>query len=205
MNIQADHLIKRIMKIAIIKYNAGNIMSVNYALKRIGYNAVVTDDDQFIRNADRVIFPGVGEAATTMNYLKEKGIDELIRELQQPVLGICLGLQLLCIHSEEGDTPCIGVFDTKIKHFAPMNKIPHMGWNRIFGLKSNLFKGIPENSYVYFVHSYYAEMSDDAIAKCDYITDFSAALQRENYYATQFHPEKSGTIGQKILKNFIEN
>lgn len=198
------------MKLVIIKYNAGNIESVNNALNRLGVNAEITADHDKIRKADKVIFPGVGEASTTMNYLKENGLDELIVSLKQPVLGICLGLQLMCSHSEENDTPCLGIFDEKVKRFIPkqgeefITKVPHMGWNAITDLKSEIFTGELENEYVYFVHSYYAEKSEHTIATCNYILPFSAALHRDNFYATQFHPEKSGSIGAKILENFLQ-
>ncbi|MDX8340188.1 imidazole glycerol phosphate synthase subunit HisH [Draconibacterium sp. IB214405] len=198
------------MNIVIIKYNAGNIESVNNALNRLGVNAEITADHDKIRNADKVIFPGVGEASTTMAYLRENKLDELIVSLKQPVLGICLGLQLMCSHSEENDTPCLGIFDEKVKRFIPnpgeeyITKVPHMGWNAIKDLKSDLFTAELENEYVYFVHSYYAEKSEHTIATCNYILPFSAALHRDNFYATQFHPEKSGTIGAKILENFLK-
>ena len=198
------------MKLVIIKYNAGNIESVNNALNRLGVNAEITADHDKIRNADKVIFPGVGEASTTMAYLRENGLDELIVSLKQPVLGICLGLQLMCSHSEENDTTCLGIFDEKVKRFIPkageeyITKVPHMGWNAISNLKSDIFNTELENEYVYFVHSYYAEKSEHTIATCDYILPFSAALHRDNFYATQFHPEKSGTIGAKILENFLQ-
>ena len=198
------------MNIVIIKYNAGNIESVNNALNRLGVNAEITADHDKIRNADKVIFPGVGEASTTMAYLRENKLDELIVSLKQPVLGICLGLQLMCSHSEENDTECLGIFDEQVKRFIPkpgeafVTKVPHMGWNAIKDLKSDLFTADLENEYVYFVHSYYAEKSEHTIATCDYILPFSAALHRDNFYATQFHPEKSGTIGAKILENFLK-
>lgn len=198
------------MNIVIIKYNAGNIESVNNALNRLGVNAEVTADHEKIRNADKVIFPGVGEASTTMAYLRENKLDELIVSLKQPVLGICLGLQLMCSHSEENDTPCLGIFDEKVKRFIPkageeyITKVPHMGWNAIKDLKSDIFNIELEEEYVYFVHSYYAEKSEHTIATCDYILPFSAALHRDNFYATQFHPEKSGGIGAKILENFLK-
>lgn len=198
------------MKIVIIKYNAGNIESVNNALNRLDVNAEITADPEKIRNADKVIFPGVGEASTTMAYLRETKLDELIISLKQPVLGICLGLQLMCSHSEENDTKCLGIFDEKVKRFIPkpgeeyITKVPHMGWNAITGLKSDIFCTELENEYVYFVHSYYAEKSVHTIATCDYILPFSAALHRDNFYATQFHPEKSGSIGAKILENFLK-
>jgi len=194
------------MKVVIIKYNAGNIRSVLFALERIGVNAIVTDDHNEIRSADRVIFPGVGEASSAMNYLKQKGLDVLIRSLTQPVLGICLGMQLMCSFSEENNTTCLGIFEEKVKLF-PVNgfKIPQIGWNNITHLKSNLFRGITENAYMYFVHSYYVEKCDDAIALTNYVSEYSSAVQKNNFYAVQFHPEKSGEEGQKILENFIFN
>ncbi|WP_340113982.1 imidazole glycerol phosphate synthase subunit HisH [Maribellus mangrovi] len=198
------------MNIVIIKYNAGNIESVNNALNRLGVNAEITADHKKIKKADKVIFPGVGEASTTMAYLRKQGLDKLIVSLKQPVLGICLGLQLMCSHSEENNTDCLGIFDEKVKRFIPkpgeefVTKVPHMGWNAISVLKSELLAGIPENEYVYFVHSYYAEKSEHTIATCNYINPFSAALHKDNFYATQFHPEKSGTIGAKILDNFLK-
>ncbi len=198
------------MNLVIIKYNAGNIESVNNALNRLGVNAEVTADPAKILNADKVIFPGVGEASTTMTYLRQHKLDELIVSLKQPVLGICLGLQLMCSHSEEGNTECLGIFDEKVKRFVPkageefVTKVPHMGWNAIRNLKSDLFAGINENEYVYFVHSYYAESSEHTIASCDYINPFSAALSKGNFFATQFHPEKSGTVGARILENFLK-
>ncbi len=198
------------MNLVIIKYNAGNIESVKNALNRMGVNAEITADPEKIRNADKVIFPGVGEASTTMTYLREHKLDELIVSLKQPVLGICLGLQLMCSHSEENNTTCLGIFEEKVKRFTPkageefITKVPHMGWNSIKNLKSDLFSAELENEYVYFVHSYYAEKSEHTIATCDYIVPFSAALHRDNFYATQFHPEKSGSIGAKVLANFIE-
>lgn len=194
------------MKVVIIKYNAGNIRSVLFALERIGVEAVVTDDHDEIRSADRVIFPGVGEASSAMKYLKEKGLDKLIASLTQPVLGICLGMQLMCSHSEENDTPCLGIFDEKVKRFPDTAgfKIPQIGWNNIFGLKTQLFSGVSENAYMYFVHGYYVESCENAIAKTDYIAEYSSALHKNNFYAVQFHPEKSGEVGQKILENFIK-
>jgi imidazole glycerol-phosphate synthase subunit HisH len=197
------------MKIVIIKYNAGNIRSVDFALQRLGISALITDDHEEIRNADRVIFPGVGEASTTMSYLKSHHLDTLICNLKQPVLGICLGLQLMCTHSEEGDTECLGIFPEKVKKFvlnsddSGLFKIPHMGWNSVAALRSPLFKEISEEDYFYFVHSFYATTGADTAAVCNYLIPFSAALQRDNFYATQFHPEKSGKTGAKILENFI--
>ena len=198
------------MNIVIIKYNAGNIESVNNALNRLGVNAEITADYDKIKKADKVIFPGVGEASTTMEYLRKQELDKLIVSLKQPVLGICLGLQLMCSHSEENDTECLGIFDEKVKRFIPkpgqefITKVPHMGWNAIHNLKGDIFAGVNEKEYVYFVHSFYAEKSEHTIATCDYINPFSAALHRDNFYATQFHPEKSGTIGAKILDNFLK-
>jgi glutamine amidotransferase len=197
------------MKIVIIKYNAGNIRSVDFALQRLGVSALITADHDEIRNADRVIFPGVGEASTTMSYLKHHKLDTLICDLRQPVLGVCLGLQLMCSYSEENDTKCLGIFPEKVKKFIPqpedttLFKVPHMGWNSISGLKTTLFDNISEEEYFYFVHSYYATTGVDTIATCNYLIPFSAALNRNNYYATQFHPEKSGKTGAKILENFI--
>lgn len=197
-------------QIVIIKYNAGNIESVNNALNRLGVNAEITADPEKIKNAEKVIFPGVGEASTTMKYLREHKLDELIISLKQPVLGICLGLQLMCSHSEENDTPCLGIFDEKVKRFLPqpgkefITKVPHMGWNSITNLKSEIFSDEIENQYVYFVHSYFASVGEHTSATCNYIVPFSAALQKDNFYATQFHPEKSGTIGAKILENFLK-
>ncbi len=197
------------MKIVIIKYNAGNIESVNNALNRLGVNAEITADPEKIRSADKVIFPGVGEASTTMEYLRKHKLDELIVSLKQPVLGICLGLQLMCSHSEENDTKCMGIFNEKVKRFVPkpgkefVTKVPHMGWNAITNLKSNLFTQETENKYVYFVHSFYAGIGEHTAATCNYILPFSASLQKDNFYATQFHPEKSGSVGAKILENFI--
>ncbi len=197
------------MKIVIIKYNAGNIESVNNALNRLNINAEITADPDKIRNADKVIFPGVGEASTTMEYLQKHGLDKLIVSLKQPVLGICLGLQLMCSHSEENNTNCLGIFDEKVIRFIPkpgeefITKVPHMGWNAIINLKSKLFSEEIENQYVYFVHSYFAGLGKHTVATCNYINPFSAALQKDNFYATQFHPEKSGTVGAQILENFI--
>mgnify|MGYP001163164292 CR=1 FL=1 len=197
------------MEVVIIKYNAGNIESVCNALHRLGVQAEVTDDPERIGAADRVIFPGVGEAANTMAYLRARGLDGVIRSLTQPVLGICLGLQLMCAHSEEGDTPCLGIFGEVVHKFvsAPgrehVDKVPHMGWNAIYHLKGRIFTPAMEHQYVYFVHSYYAEAGEHTSALCNYMKPFSAALQKENFYATQFHPEKSGDVGSAILENFI--
>ncbi len=192
------------MKVAIIKYNAGNIQSVAFALNRLGIEPKITDDSSEILKADKVIFPGVGEAGTTMAYLKKKGLDVLIKGLTQPVLGICLGLQLMCSHSEEGDTKCLGIFEEKVKKFEPKLKVPHMGWNNISNLLGGIFNTELEKEYVYFVHSYYSTIGGHTTALTNYINPFSAALQKDNFFATQFHPEKSGTIGAKILTNFIE-
>jgi len=194
------------MKVVVIKYNAGNIRSVLFALERIGVDAIVTDDHDEIRSADRVIFPGVGEASSAMKYLKEKGLDTLISSLTQPVLGICLGMQLMCKHSEENDTECLGIFDQTVRLFPQEGfKIPQIGWNNITHLKTNLFRGVNEDAYMYFVHSYYVEKCDNAIALTDYISEYSSAVQKDNFYAVQFHPEKSGEAGQLILENFIYN
>ena len=190
--------------IAIIKYNAGNVQSVQYALQRMGMESVVTDDEEEIRKASKVIFPGVGHANSAMAYLREKELDKIIVELQQPVLGICLGMQLMCNHSAEGDTTCLGIFDTDIKLFeSPTLKVPQTGWNNIYDYQSVLFNGLKEDAFVYNVHSYYAAISNDTAAKTDYILPYSAALQKNNFYAVQFHPEKSGAVGETILKNFI--
>lgn len=190
--------------IAIIKYNAGNIRSVENALYRLGYESVITDDAHIIRNAEKVIFPGVGEASSAMKYLKEHHLDILLKSLNQPVLGICLGQQLLCSHSEEADTDCLGIFDALVKKFPPQELVPHMGWNNLRELKGDLFRGIESADNVYFVHSYYTEICAETSAICDYILPFSAALQKGNFYATQFHPEKSAGIGEKILQNFLD-
>ena len=194
------------MKVAVVKYNAGNIRSVDYALKRLGVEAVITADEAVLRAADKVIFPGVGEAETTMDFLRAGGMDRLIKELRQPVLGICLGMQLMCRHSEEGDANCLGIFDTEVKRFIPqqhMDKVPHMGWNTITNVKGGLFNKQLENKFVYFVHSYYVPVNEYTAATTDYILPFSAALHKDNFYATQFHPEKSGSVGEVILKNFL--
>jgi len=192
------------MDIAVIKYNAGNIGSVANALERLGQTCLVTDDQEEIRRADKVIFPGVGEASSTMKYLKDKGLDIIIPSLKQPVLGICLGMQLMCSWSEEGNTPALGIFPEKVEQFRGSMKVPHMGWNSIRFNPVGLFSGLEPGCFVYFVHSYYAEKGDATLATCEYGGTFSAALHRNNFYAVQFHPEKSGPVGQHILKNFIE-
>lgn len=195
------------MKLVIVKYNAGNIQSVLYALERIGCSADVTDVAADIEAADKVIFPGVGEASTAMDYLRGRGLDEVIRGLRQPVLGICLGMQLLCSYSEENDTDCLGVFEERVCRFAPPDgvlKVPQIGWNNIFDLRSRLFDGVADGSWCYFVHGYYASLGDHTIARTDYVQPYSSALHRGNFYGVQFHPEKSAETGEKILKNFIE-
>jgi len=189
--------------IAILKYNAGNIMSVKNALNRLGYESIITDNPEELRRADKVIFPGVGEAGSAMKYLTERGLDSTIISLKQPVLGICLGMQLMCRHSEEADTSCLGIFDTEVRLFPPVDKIPHMGWNNFFTLKGDLFRGVSPEDDVYFVHSYYPEISTFTTATCDYILPFSASMEKDNFYATQFHPEKSAGVGEIILKNFL--
>lgn len=190
--------------IAILKYNAGNIKSVQNALTRSGYENMITDNPEELMNADKVIFPGVGEAGSAMLYLRERGLDKVIISLKQPVLGICLGLQLMCRHSDEADTQCLGLFDTDVRLFPPVEKVPHMGWNNFLTVKGDLYKGISVNDDLYYVHSYYAEICSSTSATCDYILPFSASMQKENFYATQFHPEKSAGAGEKIMKNFLE-
>lgn len=192
------------MKVAIVKYNAGNVQSVKYALQRLGVNPVLTNDAEELRSADRVIFPGVGEAASAMKSLKENKLDQLIPQLKQPTLGVCLGLQLMCRHSEEGDTTCLGVFDLGVKRFEPLLKVPHMGWNKLENLKTPFLVNLPEEPFVYFVHSYYAETGPHTIASTTYMHPFSAALHKDNFYAIQAHPEKSGKVGAAILQNFLE-
>lgn len=207
------------MKLVIVKYNAGNIQSVLYALERIGCGAEVTDDKARIAGADKVIFPGVGEASTAMEYLRARGLDVVIRGLRQPVLGICLGMQLLCSYSEENDTDCLGIFEERVRKFEPgdgpakvsqnvaapaATKVPQIGWNNIYDLETPLFDGVADGSWCYFVHGYYAALGTHAIAKTDYVQPYSSALHRGNFYGVQFHPEKSAQTGEKILKNFIE-
>ncbi|MGR3857763.1 imidazole glycerol phosphate synthase subunit HisH [Chryseobacterium indologenes] len=189
--------------IAIIKYNGGNVNSVQNALNRMNVDSVITDDPEQILKADKVIFPGVGEASSTMKRLKEKELDLLIPGLTQPVLGICLGMQLMCGENEEGDTAGMGIFDINVRKFPAKDIVPHMGWNTVSGQTSPLFSGIEKSSDVYFVHSYYCELSDYTTSVCDYILPFSASLQKDNFYAVQFHPEKSGIVGNQIVKNFI--
>ncbi|MEO5905171.1 MAG: imidazole glycerol phosphate synthase subunit HisH [Saprospiraceae bacterium] len=190
--------------IVIVKYNAGNITSVKNAVERLGYECAVTDDVEEILVAEKVIFPGVGEASSAMNYLKQRQMDNLIRSLKQPVLGICLGQQLLCNHSEEGDVTCLGIFNASVKKFPSLDIVPHMGWNNLQNLKSPLLEGVSENDDVYFVHSYYSEVCEDTTATCDYIVPFSAVMQKDNFYSTQFHPEKSANVGERILRNFLK-
>lgn len=195
------------MKVAVVKYNAGNIYSVDYGLKRLGVEAVITSDKETLMSADKVIFPGQGEAATTMEYLRARGMDKLIRDLRQPVLGICIGMQLMCHHSEEGDVDCLGIFDADVKRFQPSrheDKVPHMGWNTLKNVRSKLFEGFDKEEFVYFVHSYYVPINEHTAAVTEYILPYSSALHKDNFYATQFHPEKSGAVGERILKNFLE-
>lgn len=194
------------MNVAIVKYNAGNIYSVAHALKRLGINALVTADPNELAAADKVIFPGVGEAFTTMQYLRTHNLDKIICDLKQPVLGICLGMQLMCESSEEGNTDCLGIFDTSVKRFIPQrheDKVPHMGWNTLSDVKSGLFSDQLADKFVYFVHSYYVPVNEHTIATTEYILPFSAAMHKDNFYATQFHPEKSGSVGELILQNFL--
>ena len=195
------------MELTIIKYNAGNIQSVLYALERIGMHAEVTDDMERIKNSDKVIFPGVGEASSAMRYLQERKLDRLICGLSQPVLGICLGMQLMCRYSAENDTECLGIFDEEVNLFKATEtgiKIPQIGWNTIYNLSTPLFKDVPEQSYCYFVHSYYASIGEHTIGTTDYITPYSSALHKNNFYGVQFHPEKSAAVGEQILRNFLE-
>ena len=193
------------MKIAIVKYNAGNVESVKNALNRLGIKPILTDDAETLQSADKVIFPGVGEASTAMNYLREKRLDEVIKSLQKPVLGVCLGMQLLCSYSNESETTCLGILPYTVRKFVSDTlKVPQIGWNNIFNLQGEIFEGIAENSFVYFVHSFYVESGAETVATCDYGLNFSAAAQYKNFYAVQFHPEKSGEIGAKILENFLK-
>ncbi|MFT3947975.1 MAG: imidazole glycerol phosphate synthase subunit HisH [Agriterribacter sp.] len=198
------------MNLVIIKYNAGNIQSVLYALDRVGISAKVTDDIAEIQQADKVIFPGVGEASSAMKYLKERELDIVIKHLKQPVLGICLGMQLMCRFSEENNVDCLNIFDEDVKYFGKAAnadnklKIPQIGWNNIFDLKGPLFENVPQNSYTYFVHSYYAALGEHTIATTDYVIPYSSALHKDNFYGAQFHPEKSAGIGEQILKNFVQ-
>lgn len=195
------------MDVAIVKYNAGNICSVVNAMRRLGVEPLVTDDPAKLMAAERVIFPGQGEASSTMKYLRERGLDKVICSLKQPVLGICIGMQLMCRHSQEGDTDCLGIFDADVKLFTPKEhaeKVPQMGWNTIVDTRSQLFKGFCQPEYVYFVHSYYVPMNEFTAACTEYTRPYSSALHKENFYATQFHPEKSGKVGERILRNFLE-
>ena len=190
--------------IAIIKYNAGNIRSVQNAVSRLGYKSIITDNPDDIRKADKVIFPGVGEASTAMSYLKERKLDKVILSLKQPVLGICLGLQLMSKFSEEGNTKCLGIFDTVTKKLPPLDKVPHMGWNNFSEFKySTLLNGISLKDDVYYVHGYYAEPCNETIAICNYITKCSSIMKKDNFYAMQFHPEKSASVGEQLLTNFL--
>ena len=194
------------MDVAIVKYNAGNIYSVVNAMKRLGIEPVLTDDAEMLQKADHVLFPGQGQAREAMEYLKAHQLDQVIKNLKQPVLGICVGQQLLCRHSEEGDVDCIGIFDVDVKRFQPQkheDKVPAMGWNEIYDLKTELYKGL-SHPYSYFVHSYYVPLCEETIAKADYILPYSASLHKDNFYTCQFHPEKSGKVGEQILKNFLE-
>lgn len=194
------------MKTVIIKYNAGNVQSVMYALDRLGASYLLTDDEAEIRSADKVIFPGVGEASTAMAYLRQRGLDKLIPSLKQPVLGTCVGMQLMCRYSEENNTTCMGIFNIDVRRFpaTPDLKVPHTGWNSIYSLQGPLTAGLPENAYVYFVHSYAADVCAETTAVCDYVRPFSAMLHRDNFYTAQFHAEISGNIGQRILENFLK-
>ncbi len=192
------------MKIVIINYGAGNIQSIMFAIERLGYKAVLSNNPDEIKLADKVIFPGVGEASYAMKMLQESGLDTLIPTLKQPVLGICLGMQLMCNYSEEGDTKGLGIFDVDVVKFTSKVKVPQMGWNTIYNLKSDLFRGIAENEYMYLVHSFYAPLCAETIATTNYELEYSSALENENFYGTQFHPEKSGDVGEKILANFLE-
>lgn len=192
------------MKLSIVNYGAGNIKSIQFAFQRLGYDAILSDNPEEIIKADKVIFPGVGEASSAMKMLRDSGLDTLIPKLKQPVLGICLGMQLMCNHTEEGDTKGLGIFDVNVKRFSNAVKVPQMGWNTIKNLESDLFKGIKEGDYMYLVHSYYAENCDEAIATSDYELQYASALEKDNFYGVQFHPEKSSKVGEQLLKNFLE-
>ena len=192
------------MKVSILKYNAGNTTSVQFALERLGVASVVTNNHEEILTSDRVIFPGVGEASSAMKFLQQSGLNEVVLNLKQPVLGICLGMQLMCEHSEEGNTPGLGIFPVHVKKFISVSeKVPHMGWNTVENMKSPIFRDVDNDTYVYYVHSYYAEICADTIGVTNYVQPYSAALHRGNYYGVQFHPEKSGAAGERILKNFL--
>lgn len=195
------------MKVAVVKYNAGNIYSVIHALQRLGVTPILTDNPEELQKADKVLFPGQGEASNAMRYLKEHNLDKVIRDLKNPILGICIGQQLMCRHSEEGNTDCLGIFDVDVLKFQPKkheDKVPHMGWNQLENPTSELFKGFTEGEFVYFVHSFYVPVCENTIATTNYILPYSAALHKDNFYATQFHPEKSGSVGERIIKNFLE-
>ena len=195
------------MKVAVVKYNAGNIYSVIHALQRLGVTPVLTDNPEELQKADKVLFPGQGEASNAMRYLREHNLDKVIRDLKNPILGICIGQQLMCRHSEEGNTDCLGIFDVDVLKFQPQkheDKVPHMGWNQLENPTSELFKGFTEGEFVYFVHSFYVPVCENTIATTNYILPYSAALHKDNFYATQFHPEKSGSVGERIIKNFLE-
>ena len=195
------------MKVAVVKYNAGNIYSVIHALQRLGVTPVLTDNPEELQKADKVLFPGQGEASNAMCYLREHNLDKVIRDLKNPILGICIGQQLMCRHSEEGNTDCLGIFDVDVLKFQPKkheDKVPHMGWNQLENPTSELFKGFTEGEFVYFVHSFYVPVCENTIATTNYILPYSAALHKDNFYATQFHPEKSGSVGERIIKNFLE-
>jgi len=192
------------MKLVIVNYNAGNVKSLSFALKRLGVEPILSDNPEEILAADKVIFPGVGHAEYAMKQLKAKGLDKILPLVKNPFLGICLGQQLMCKHSEEGNTECLGLFDVEVKEFPPLEKVPHMGWNKLSNTKGPLFKGISEDAFVYHVHSYYIPVNPYMQAQCDYIVPFATSMNRDNFYACQFHPEKSGVVGEQILKNFLE-
>lgn len=195
------------MKVAVVKYNAGNIYSVIHALQRLGVEPMLTDSPEELQSADKVLFPGQGEASNAMQYLRAHNLDKVICDLRQPILGICIGQQLMCRHSEEGDVDCLGIFDADVVRFRPQrheDKVPHMGWNQLMDPKSDLFKGFQQDEFVYFVHSFYVPVCEHTIATTDYILPFSAALHKDNFYATQFHPEKSGSVGERIIRNFLD-